>query len=224
MASTCFAGGSFVAFEHAGSHQPASLAGRMFSWSAWKFENILPGVFTPILAKHTKSFNWSIRSQSEWIASRATLSRWQRQVEFWRQTQISDAQAKPIFYSAFVDGKLDAPRSVLQDVHRLYFEPEYPSSRSERCGACRRRSQARLRSSIRSRSSRRRPSWGNFSVNCLHDPCGPVHGCDSASAIRSPWLSTDLVQPTSQNPFPDRWRDSQPQSAGAQNSAFIASA
>ena len=31
-----------------------------------------------------------------------------------------------IFYSAFIDGKLEAPRRLLPDVHRLYFEPEYP--------------------------------------------------------------------------------------------------
>jgi hypothetical protein len=49
-----------------------------------------------------------------------------RQVESWRQTQVTDAQAKLIFYAAFVDGKLDAPRSLLADVRRLYFEPEYP--------------------------------------------------------------------------------------------------
>ena len=39
---------------------------------------------------------------------------------------ITDAQAKLIFYSAFVDGKLDAPKSLLPVVHRLYFEREYP--------------------------------------------------------------------------------------------------
>ena len=31
-----------------------------------------------------------------------------------------------IFYHAFIDGALDAPRSLLPEVHRLYFEPEYP--------------------------------------------------------------------------------------------------
>jgi len=31
-----------------------------------------------------------------------------------------------IFYSAFVDGKLDAPKSLLPEVHRMYFGPEYP--------------------------------------------------------------------------------------------------
>ena len=49
----------------------------------------------------------------------------QRQVENWRQTQITDARAKLIFYSAFVEGKLDAPKSLLPEVHRLYFEPQY---------------------------------------------------------------------------------------------------
>jgi hypothetical protein len=41
-------------------------------------------------------------------------------------TQITDDTAKLILYSAFVDGKLEAPRSLLPEVHRLYFEPQYP--------------------------------------------------------------------------------------------------
>ena len=49
----------------------------------------------------------------------------QRQVELWRKTQITDDAARLIFYSAFIDGKLEAPRSLLPDVHRLYFQPEY---------------------------------------------------------------------------------------------------
>jgi hypothetical protein len=31
-----------------------------------------------------------------------------------------------IFYNAFIDGTLDAPWSLLPEVHRLYFESEYP--------------------------------------------------------------------------------------------------
>jgi hypothetical protein len=45
----------------------------------------------------------------------------QHQVEHWRQTQITDERAKLIFYSASIDGRLDAPKSLLSDVHRLYF-------------------------------------------------------------------------------------------------------
>ena len=50
----------------------------------------------------------------------------QRQVESWRRTQITDAQAKLTFYWAFADGRLDAPKSLLPEVHLLYFDPEYP--------------------------------------------------------------------------------------------------
>ena len=49
-----------------------------------------------------------------------------RQVESWRQAQITDEHAKLILYSAFVEGKLEAPKGLLPNVHQLYFEPEYP--------------------------------------------------------------------------------------------------
>ena len=42
-----------------------------------------------------------------------------------RQEQITDARAKLILYAAFVDGKLEAPRSLLSEVHRLYIQPQY---------------------------------------------------------------------------------------------------
>jgi len=82
--------------------------------------------FTPVLAKHTKSFNLVDTLSVGVDRIQRNFEPMQRQVESWRQTQISDAQAKLIVYSAFVDGKLDAPKSLLPDVHRLYFEPEYP--------------------------------------------------------------------------------------------------
>jgi hypothetical protein len=82
-------------------------------------------VFTPVLAKHTKSFNLVDTLSVGVDRIQRNFQPMQHQVESWRQTQITDAQAKLIFYSAFVDGKLDAPKSLLPEVHRLYFEPEY---------------------------------------------------------------------------------------------------
>lgn len=38
---------------------------------------------------------------------------------------VTDARAKLIFYSAFVEARLDAPKSLLPEVHRLYFELQY---------------------------------------------------------------------------------------------------
>ena len=90
------------------------------------FGNIVPGVFTPVLAKHTKSFNLVDTLSVGVDRIQRNFEPLQRQVETWRQAQITDDTAKLIFYSAFVDGKLDAPRSLLPEVHRMYFEPQYP--------------------------------------------------------------------------------------------------
>jgi hypothetical protein len=89
------------------------------------FGNIVSGVFTPVLAKHTKSFNLIDTLSVGVDRIQRNFEPLQRQVETWRKTRITDDTAKLILYSASVDGKLEAPRSLLPDVHRLYFEPQY---------------------------------------------------------------------------------------------------
>lgn len=84
------------------------------------------GDFTPVLAKHSKSFNLVDTLSVGVDRIQRNFAPMQRQVESWRQTQITDSEAKLILYSAFVDGKLAAPKSLLSEVHRSYFEPEYP--------------------------------------------------------------------------------------------------
>jgi hypothetical protein len=84
------------------------------------------GDFTPVLAKHTKSFNLIDTLAVGVDRIQRNFEPMQRQVEGWRGTQLSDERAKLILYRAFVDGELEAPRSLLPEVHRLYFEPEYP--------------------------------------------------------------------------------------------------
>jgi hypothetical protein len=84
------------------------------------------GDFTPVLAKHSKSFNLIDTLAIGVDRIQRNFEPMQRQVEGWRQAQITDERAKLIFYSAFVDGNLEAPRSLLPEVHRLYFEPQYP--------------------------------------------------------------------------------------------------
>jgi hypothetical protein len=83
------------------------------------------GDFTPVLAKHSKSFNLIDTLAVGVDRIQRNFEPMQRQVEHWREAQLTDERAKLIFYFAFVDGKLDAPRSLLPEVHRLYFEPQY---------------------------------------------------------------------------------------------------
>jgi hypothetical protein len=84
--------------------------------------DIVPGDFAPVLAKHTKSFNLIDTLSVGVDRIQRNFEPLQRQVELWRKTQITDDTARLILYSAFVDGKLEAPRSLLPE----YFEPQYP--------------------------------------------------------------------------------------------------
>jgi hypothetical protein len=83
------------------------------------------GDFTPVLAKHTKSFNLIDTLAVGVDRIQRSFEPTRQQVETWRQSQISDDRAKLILYRAFVDGELEAPKSLLSQVHRHYFEPAY---------------------------------------------------------------------------------------------------
>ena len=90
------------------------------------YGNIVLGAFTPVLAKHSKSFNLIDTLAVGVDRIQRNFEPMQRQVEQWRGSQISDERAKLVLYEAFVDGELEAPRSLLPEVHHLYFEPQYP--------------------------------------------------------------------------------------------------
>jgi hypothetical protein len=60
------------------------------------------GEFTPVLAKHSKSFNLMDTLAVGVDRIQRNFEPMQRQVESWRSTQISDDQARLVLYSAFV--------------------------------------------------------------------------------------------------------------------------
>jgi len=63
-------------------------------------------VFTPVLAKHTKSFNLIDILAVGVDRIQRSFEPMRRQVEAWKQTQISDDRAKLVLYKAFVEGEL----------------------------------------------------------------------------------------------------------------------
>jgi hypothetical protein len=108
--------------------KPGRAVNRLFGKSDFhgtEFGNIVPGVFTPVLAKYTKSFNLIDTLAVGVDRIQRSFEPMRRQVEEWRQAQITDERAKLILYSAFVDGKLEASRSLLPEVHRLYLQPQH---------------------------------------------------------------------------------------------------
>lgn len=44
-------------------------------------------------------------------------------IDVWKNHSLTDANARAIIYRAFIDGELNAPARLAQDVHKHYFEP-----------------------------------------------------------------------------------------------------
>ncbi len=84
------------------------------------------GDFTPLLAKHTSNFSLEDALSIGVDKIQRNFEPLQRQVETWRNLQLSDMQARNIIYAAFIEGELEAPKTLVSSVHKLYFDPIYP--------------------------------------------------------------------------------------------------
>ena len=83
------------------------------------------GDFTPVLAKHSKSFSLIDCISVGVDRMQRNFEPMRKQVETWQRSELTDVTAKVVIYEAFVEGKLEAPKHLARNVHDLYFEPEY---------------------------------------------------------------------------------------------------
>jgi len=90
-----------------------------------EYGNIVPGAFTPVLAKHSKSFSLIDCVSVGVDRMQRNFDPMRKQVEAWQVRELTDVTAKVVIYEAFVEGKLEAPRHLARTVHDLYFEPKY---------------------------------------------------------------------------------------------------
>jgi len=103
---------------------------RMDNWNPYgagplQFGSIVPGVFTPVLAKHSKSFSLIDCISVGVDRMQRNFEPMRKQVEAWQRRELTDVTAKVVIYEAFVEGKLEAPKHLARNVHDLYFEPKY---------------------------------------------------------------------------------------------------
>src|SRR5438309_432864 len=91
--------------------------------------HIIPGVFTPVLAKHSKSFSLIDCISVGVDRMQRNFEPMRKQVETWQRSELTDVTAKVVIYEAFVEGRLDAPKHLARTVHDLYFEPKYEEFR-----------------------------------------------------------------------------------------------
>src|SRR6266851_7004493 len=85
--------------------------------------NIVPGAFTPVLAKHTKHLSLVDILSVGVDRMQRNFEPMRKQVEVWKGTRLLDDTAKLVIYRAFVEGKLDAPTRLARRVHDAYFDP-----------------------------------------------------------------------------------------------------
>ncbi len=87
--------------------------------------NIVSGVFTPVLAKHSRSFSLIDCVSVGVDRMQRNFEPMRKQVEAWQKYELTDVTAKVVIYEAFVEGRLEAPKHLVRTVHDLYFEPKY---------------------------------------------------------------------------------------------------
>ena len=87
------------------------------------------GDFTPVLAKHSKSFSLVDAISVGVDRMQRNFEPMRKQVEAWRQTELSDVSAKMIIYEAFIESELEVPKHLARRVHDNYFAPRHEEFR-----------------------------------------------------------------------------------------------
>jgi hypothetical protein len=75
-----------------------------------RFGNIVPGAFTPVLAKHSKSFSLVDCISVGVDRTHRNFDPMRKQVEAWQRSELTDVTAKVVIYEAFIEGRLEAPK------------------------------------------------------------------------------------------------------------------
>lgn len=84
------------------------------------------GDFEPVLAKHSKNFKL-IEAISVGVDSmQRNFAPMVKTVDRWKDSQLSDVSAKMVIYRAFIEAELELPHHLDREVHKLYFDPQYP--------------------------------------------------------------------------------------------------
>ena len=93
--------------------------------------NIVLREFTPVLAKHSKSFSLIDCISVGVDRMQRNFEPMRKQVETWQKSELTDVTAKVVIYEAFVEARLEAPKHLARTVHDLYFEPKYEEFRPQ---------------------------------------------------------------------------------------------
>ena len=88
------------------------------------------GVFEPVLAKHSKHFSLQNALSIGVDQMQRNFDGMRKQVDTWKEAQLSEVDAKLVIYRAFIESDLEVPRHLARPVHDLYFSPQHQKPRA----------------------------------------------------------------------------------------------
>jgi hypothetical protein len=117
-------GGDFPVESDFGPKRARSqpLGNRIFAGP--NLETLFPGVFTPVLAKHSKAFSLIDCISVGVDRMQRNFEPMRKQVEAWQKSEFSGVTAKVVIYEAFVEGQLEAPKHLARTAHELVLRTE----------------------------------------------------------------------------------------------------
>lgn len=83
------------------------------------------GDFQPVLAKHSKNFSLLNAVSIGVDQMQRNFDGMRKQVDTWKDSQLTDVAAKLVIYRAFVESELEVPKHLARPVHDLYFAPRH---------------------------------------------------------------------------------------------------
>src|SRR3974390_665684 len=91
--------------DRGGAKRARSRVVRMVCGADYGTFHIVPGVFTPVLAKHSRSFSLIDCISAGVDRMQRNFEPMRKQVEAWQRTELTDVTAKVVLYEAFVEAK-----------------------------------------------------------------------------------------------------------------------
>ena len=88
------------------------------------------GDFQPVLAKHSKHFSLHNALSIGVDQMQRNFDGMRKQVDTWKDSQLTDVAAKLVIYRAFIEQELEVPKALARPVHDLYFSPQHEEFQS----------------------------------------------------------------------------------------------
>src|SRR5271156_5880192 len=83
------------------------------------------GDFTPVLAKHSKSFSLIDCISVGVDRMQRNFEPMRKRVGTWKRSELTVVAMKVAICKVFVEGRLESSKHLARTVHNLYFEPKY---------------------------------------------------------------------------------------------------